>query len=44
MASGLPVITTRAAGAAEIIRHGEEGLIVEEARGDLRRSPRPTKS
>lgn len=32
MASGLPVITTRAAGAAEIIRHGEEGLIVEEAR------------
>ncbi len=32
MASGLPVITTRAAGAAEIIRHGEEGMIVDNAR------------
>jgi len=32
MASGLPVITTRAAGAAEIITHLEDGMLVEDAR------------
>jgi UDP-glucose:(heptosyl)LPS alpha-1,3-glucosyltransferase len=30
MASGLPVITTRAAGAAEVIDHGISGLVVDE--------------
>jgi glycosyltransferase involved in cell wall biosynthesis len=29
MAAGLPVITTRAAGAAEVIAHGEDGLLVD---------------
>ena len=29
LASGLPVITTRHCGAADIIRHGQNGLIVE---------------
>ena len=30
MASGLPVITTRAAGAAEVIDHGIDGLVVDD--------------
>ncbi len=32
MASGLPVITTRAAGAAEVITHLEDGLLVDDPR------------
>jgi UDP-glucose:(heptosyl)LPS alpha-1,3-glucosyltransferase len=31
MASGLPVVTTRAAGAAELIDHQQDGLILEDA-------------
>lgn len=30
MASGLPVVTTRRAGAAEIVRHGETGFLVDD--------------
>jgi len=32
MASGLPVITTRAAGAAEVLTHLEDGLLVDDPR------------
>lgn len=35
MASGLPVITTRAAGASEIIAHLEDGVLVKESRDVL---------
>lgn len=34
MASGLPVVTTRYVGAAELIRDGESGLIVDPAKDD----------
>jgi glycosyltransferase involved in cell wall biosynthesis len=39
MSAGVPVIASNVGGLPEVVRHGETGLLVENARGNRRRHP-----